>query len=147
MEDATFSWLASSKDLSGLNFTVAEGEMVCVIGETGSGKSSVIAAVLGEMTRTQGEANIRGTVAYVSQQPWIFKGTIRENILFGKPFDPQVQTPGLLLTTRHHSGGGGGSHTTLLDPTPPFFKKLGQILFRAFSQSKNFLWRLRRQSV
>lgn len=70
------------------------GELLSIIGSTGSGKSSLLSALLGEMLPT-GRALpgdpvlVRGSVAYVNQQAWIFNATIRENILFGKPYDPR----------------------------------------------------------
>lgn len=58
-----------------------------VVGPVGSGKSSYIQAILGEMPKTSGEITISGTVAYVSQEAFIVNTTVRENIIFGKPFD------------------------------------------------------------
>eukprot|EP00667_Euglena_gracilis_P000143 EG_transcript_143 len=89
---ATFGWTEGSADLESLTFSVPRGDLVCVVGETGSGKSSVLMALLGEMPRRAGQIHLRGKVAFVSQQPWIFKGTIRENILFGKPYDSHRYT-------------------------------------------------------
>eukprot|EP00668_Euglena_longa_P015617 GGOE01019733.1.p1 GENE.GGOE01019733.1~~GGOE01019733.1.p1 ORF type:complete len:1708 (+),score=434.21 GGOE01019733.1:758-5125(+) len=86
-KDATFGWAEGSQDLKGLDFCIAQGDLVCVVGETGSGKSSLLMALLGEMPQGGGRVSVGGRVAFVSQQPWIFKGTIRENILFGKPYD------------------------------------------------------------
>ncbi|CAF5066806.1 unnamed protein product, partial [Rotaria sp. Silwood1] len=60
-----------------------------VVGATGSGKSSLLAAILGEMSLVQGSSKIYGKIAYVSQISWIFSGTIRENILFCKDFDKE----------------------------------------------------------
>ncbi len=56
-------------------------------GPVGAGKSSLVAAVMGEMARLSGQIRIRGQLALVSQQAWIFGGTLRENILFGAPFN------------------------------------------------------------
>lgn len=57
------------------------------MGKVGAGKSSLISALLGEMTRSEGEVNIRGRVAYVPQQAWIRNETLKNNILFGKNFN------------------------------------------------------------
>ena len=43
-------------------------------------------ALCGELPVIEGQVQINGSVAYVSQQPWIFSGTIRQNILFGQPY-------------------------------------------------------------
>ncbi len=58
-----------------------------MVGKVGAGKSSLISALLGEMTRSEGEVNLRGSVAYVPQQAWIRNETLKNNILFGKKFN------------------------------------------------------------
>ena len=50
-------------------------------------QSSLLSALLGEMPLIQGNVNIHGRIAYVSQQPWVFPGTVRSNILFGKKYE------------------------------------------------------------
>ena len=60
--------------------------MVGIVGAIGSCKSSLLAAILGEMSLVEGSSRIYGKISYVSQIPWIFAGTIRENILFSKSF-------------------------------------------------------------
>ena len=70
-----------------LDMHIRPGTLVGVVGSIGSYKSSLLAALLGEMTQMHGGAVVRGSVAYASQQSWIFAATIRENILFGRPFD------------------------------------------------------------
>ncbi|RHY33724.1 hypothetical protein DYB32_001466, partial [Aphanomyces invadans] len=67
--------------------TVQRGEFVVVHGSVGEGKSSLCAALLGEMDKYEGTVFVGGRVAYFSQQAWIQNMTIRENILFGKPYD------------------------------------------------------------
>lgn len=87
----SFTWGASSSErtiLDGINFQVNDGSLVAVIGSVGSGKSSLISAILGEMDKRKGSVNLRGKVAYVSQQAWIQNATLKDNILFGKPYDP-----------------------------------------------------------
>jgi len=63
-----------------------------VVGRVGSGKSSLLAALLGEMRRTGGWLNVEGSVAYVAQQAWMRNMTLRDNVLFGKPFNNQLYT-------------------------------------------------------
>jgi ABC-type multidrug transport system fused ATPase/permease subunit len=53
----------------------------------GSGKSSLLSCVLGEIQKLTGAVKISGTKAYVTQSPWILTGNIRENILFGNQYD------------------------------------------------------------
>jgi ATP-binding cassette, subfamily C (CFTR/MRP), member 4 len=56
----------------------------------GSGKTSLLLSIINEIPFTQGEISVSGRVAYVEQDPNIFAGTVRENILFGKPFDSDL---------------------------------------------------------
>ncbi|KAF4008060.1 hypothetical protein G4228_019618 [Cervus hanglu yarkandensis] len=49
-------------------------------------KSSLLSAVLGELPPSQGKVNVHGRIAYVSQQPWVYPGTVKSNILFGKKY-------------------------------------------------------------
>ena len=50
-------------------------------------QSSLLRALLGELPRSQGKVSVHGRIAYVSQQPWVFPGTVRSNILFGKKYE------------------------------------------------------------
>uniref|UniRef100_A0A665VH35 ATP-binding cassette, sub-family C (CFTR/MRP), member 2 n=1 Tax=Echeneis naucrates TaxID=173247 RepID=A0A665VH35_ECHNA len=59
------------------------GRLVAVVGAVGSGKSSLISALLGEMHSSKGLINIQGSLAFVPQQAWIQNATLRDNILFG----------------------------------------------------------------
>lgn len=52
-------------------------------------QSSLLSAVLGELSPSQGLVSVHGRVAYVSQQPWVFSGTVRSNILFGKKYEKE----------------------------------------------------------
>ncbi|CAI8617007.1 unnamed protein product [Vicia faba] len=65
--------------------TINKGQKVAVCGPVGSGKSSLLCCMLGEISLVSGSATkVYGTRSYVPQSPWIQSGTIRENILFGK---------------------------------------------------------------
>uniref|UniRef100_A0A452VCZ7 ABC-type glutathione-S-conjugate transporter n=1 Tax=Ursus maritimus TaxID=29073 RepID=A0A452VCZ7_URSMA len=70
-----------------VNLDITPGQLVAVVGAVGSGKSSLMSAMLGEMENVHGHVTIKGTVAYVPQQSWIQNGTIKNNILFGSEFD------------------------------------------------------------
>jgi ABC-type transport system involved in cytochrome bd biosynthesis fused ATPase/permease subunit len=72
-----------------LNLTVRKGEFIAFIGGFGSGKSSVLNAVLGEMYSEGSAIRLNGSVAYASQSPWIFNNTVKNNILFGEPFEEE----------------------------------------------------------
>lgn len=103
--------------LKDINLTIRKGEFVCVIGEIGSGKSSLLSAMLGDMlyfddemvrqfsnayidedtrrhintlsSRFSGVVKFGGSVSFVQQVPWIQNMTIRDNVVFGEPFDEQ----------------------------------------------------------
>ncbi|CAJ2668412.1 unnamed protein product [Trifolium pratense] len=69
-------------------FMINKGQKVAVCGSVGSGKSSLLLSMLGEIPLVSGEAaQVYGTRSYVPQSPWIQSGTVRENILFGKKMD------------------------------------------------------------
>lgn len=87
----------SLKDGSGA-FTVGRvdsqiqrGEVVCVCGPVGSGKTTLTSGILHELPAMVGtEMTIRGKIAFVPQAPFILNATLRENILFGEPYDAQI---------------------------------------------------------
>ena len=64
-----------------------DDNFLVITGPVGSGKSTLLSVIAGEIPVTEGNIKCCGTTAYVSQMPWIFSGTLRENILFGRPFD------------------------------------------------------------
>lgn len=73
--------------LDDVNLHVQPGTLVAIIGPVGSGKSSLIQAILGELPIESGSINVNGIVSYASQEPWLFSGTVRTNILFGQPMN------------------------------------------------------------
>ncbi|VFQ59625.1 unnamed protein product [Cuscuta campestris] len=89
VKGATFSWDdgRGHQVLKDLNFEIKKGELVAVVGTVGSGKSSLLGAVLGEMHKLSGKVRVCGSTAYVAQSSWIQNGTIQENILFGSPMN------------------------------------------------------------
>nr|XP_020732967.1 multidrug resistance-associated protein 4-like [Odocoileus virginianus texanus] len=91
MKDFTAFWdkVIKTPTLQGLSFTVRPGELLAVVGPVGAGKSSLLHALLGELPPSQGQVIVRGRIMYVSQQPWVFSGTVRSNILFGKKYEEE----------------------------------------------------------
>ncbi|KAM9366664.1 ATP-binding cassette sub-family C member 12 [Symphorus nematophorus] len=111
MKNATFSWTkpvspdSSANGVAGhkvddmsqnekclptlrnISLTLPKGNLLGVCGNVGSGKTSLISSILEQMYLQQGSLTVDGTFAYVSQQAWIFHGTVQENILMGEPFD------------------------------------------------------------
>jgi len=73
--------------LRDMNFTIGRNELVAVIGGVGSGKSSLLAALAGDMRRTKGELIMGANRAFCPQYAWIQNATLKDNILFGKEFD------------------------------------------------------------
>ena len=79
--------------LKNMDLTIKKGEFVCIIGEIGSGKSSILSSVLGDMLAENKHKDapilVNEKLSYVQQSPWIQNKTIRENILFGLELDEE----------------------------------------------------------
>uniref|UniRef100_A0A3P9PC47 ATP-binding cassette sub-family C member 5 n=1 Tax=Poecilia reticulata TaxID=8081 RepID=A0A3P9PC47_POERE len=75
------------KTLHRINLRVKTGSLVGICGSVGSGKSSLLSALLGQMTLVEGRVAASGGFAYVSQHAWILNESLKENILFGNEFD------------------------------------------------------------
>ncbi|KAI5634798.1 ABC transporter domain-containing protein [Phthorimaea operculella] len=73
--------------LKNINITVPKGKLCAIIGSVGSGKSSVLQLLLNELRATSGRIHLSGPLAYASQEPWLFVATVRQNILFGLPYN------------------------------------------------------------
>lgn len=92
MKDFSGSWTENGENtstltLKNINVKVESGQLLAVIGPVGSGKSSFLSAILGELPACGGEINMQGNIAFANQVPWVFAGSIRENILFGEEYD------------------------------------------------------------
>ncbi|CAD8103784.1 unnamed protein product [Paramecium sonneborni] len=79
----------SESILKNINLRIEKGQFVAIVGDVGSGKSSLIQAIMGEMIYKENKPRIEinGSIAYVSQKTWIQNATVKDNILFGLPFD------------------------------------------------------------
>ena len=86
-----------SFELKDIELEVGKGQFVAVIGQVGSGKSSLVSAILGEMVLVENESGEKGkvnisdefSISYVAQQAWIQNDTFRGNILFAKSFNEE----------------------------------------------------------
>ncbi|KAI6044220.1 P-loop containing nucleoside triphosphate hydrolase protein [Pisolithus marmoratus] len=92
-----------------VNIAIRRGSLTAIVGHVGSGKSSLLSAIIGEMMRVSGEVNCNGTIAYCAQQPWIQTTTIQDNILFGRPLNLQ-QLQKAIQTTSFDSDLEGFPH-------------------------------------
>ncbi|KAG0061844.1 hypothetical protein BGZ90_003357 [Linnemannia elongata] len=104
MEDADFIWetLSEAKDgeiqdvqenvpyLNKVNLKIPRGSLVAIVGPVGSGKSSLLQAMIGTMTQSSGRIVRGSAISYAPQTPWIQNATIRDNILFDQPFDKKL---------------------------------------------------------
>ncbi|KAJ6130455.1 Metal resistance protein YCF1 [Penicillium capsulatum] len=91
VRDASFTWnrYTGPPVLEKINLSARKGELSCVVGRVGAGKSSLLQSILGELWRNKGEVVVRGRVAYVAQAPWVMNASVRENIVFGHRWDPE----------------------------------------------------------
>ncbi|KAJ4350561.1 ATP-binding cassette glutathione S-conjugate transporter ycf1 [Ascochyta clinopodiicola] len=91
IRDASFTWdkNAERRALEEINFSAHKGDLACIVGRVGSGKSSLLQAVLGDLWKIKGEVVLHGKSAYVPQQAWVMNASVRENIVFGHRWDPQ----------------------------------------------------------
>ncbi|KAG0195986.1 hypothetical protein BGX31_005673, partial [Mortierella sp. GBA43] len=75
--------------LHDINLKIKRGSLTAVVGRVGEGKSSLVGALLGEMYKYKGTVRTYGSLAYVPQSAWIMNDTVRNNILFGRPYDKE----------------------------------------------------------
>ncbi len=73
--------------LQDIGFATTAGCLTVITGPVGCGKSTLLSAIAGEVSDMSGTITYQGTLVYVPQIAWVFSGTIRENILFGQPYD------------------------------------------------------------
>lgn len=73
--------------LNNINVDFPKGKLIGIIGSVGAGKSSFLQALLRELPLETGSMSINGSISYASQEPWIFAGSVRQNILFGEEYD------------------------------------------------------------
>ncbi|MEO5305880.1 ABC transporter ATP-binding protein [Corynebacterium sp. c25Ua_47] len=97
-EDVSFSYESDKPVVADITFTAQEGHKVALVGESGGGKSTLVNLLLGLYQPTEGKLTVlghdtaeltaerlRASVGVVFQESYLFSGTIRENIAYGKP--------------------------------------------------------------
>ncbi|KAK7582455.1 hypothetical protein V9T40_013900 [Parthenolecanium corni] len=88
-ENFTAKWDESILEycLSDISIEIKKNTLAAFIGPVGAGKSALMLAILKELTAVKGSFDVSGTVSYASQKPWMFSGSIKQNILFGQPWN------------------------------------------------------------
>ena len=86
-DDASDTTQTEPFKLHDMDFSVGRNELIAVIGGVGSGKSSLLAALAGDMRRTNGNVTMGASRAFCPQYAWIQNTSVKENIIFGKNFD------------------------------------------------------------
>ncbi|CAA7062353.1 unnamed protein product [Microthlaspi erraticum] len=105
IKNGYFSWdsKAMKSTLSNINVEIPVGSLVAIVGGTGEGKTSLVSAMLGELSHSEtSDVVIRGSVAYVPQVSWIFNATVRENIIFGSEFESERYWRAIDVTALQH---------------------------------------------
>ena len=87
LKNVSVKWQPLVHVLKSVTFEVAADDLVVITGVVGSGKSTLLYAILNEVPYSTGSVSVTGTISYSSQEPWLFSGTIRQNIIFGSKFD------------------------------------------------------------
>ncbi|XP_031345180.1 probable multidrug resistance-associated protein lethal(2)03659 isoform X2 [Photinus pyralis] len=86
VKDVTVQNSSGAAILDKISISVSKG-LTLVIGPTGTGKSTLLKLLLGDVTKAEGEIEMCGEVSYASQDPWLFPATVRQNIIFAEEFD------------------------------------------------------------
>ncbi|XP_050079430.1 probable multidrug resistance-associated protein lethal(2)03659 [Anopheles maculipalpis] len=83
------TWPNSSFSLHDISFKIdtTNHRTVAIIGSIGAGKSTLLNLIIGEQSVTKGKIEVNGTISYCSQKPWLFEGTIKQNVIFLDPYD------------------------------------------------------------
>ncbi|KAJ2105960.1 ATPase-like protein, partial [Coemansia sp. S142-1] len=87
LNECVFSWGTDTYSLAPATLQVKAGNFITVVGCIGSGKSSFLSAICGEMPLTSGQGCVYGRVGYVEQKPWIMNATFCDNVPMGADFD------------------------------------------------------------
>lgn len=91
LKNVSAKWSGESPEntLKNINIRVEDAKLLAVIGEVGGGKSSLLNVILKELPIIDGQMTLTGKISFACQEPWLFVGTVRQNILFGSPYDEQ----------------------------------------------------------
>ncbi|XP_023310959.1 multidrug resistance-associated protein 4 [Anoplophora glabripennis] len=81
------SWVPNVPVLKNIDIHIPPNTLCAIVGPVGAGKSSILQLILGELPQTSGRIYLGGKISYSSQEPWLFGSTVRNNILFGQPYN------------------------------------------------------------
>lgn len=82
IERVQASWTSEQHTLKNLNISIPTGMLCAIVGPVGSGKSSILQLILGELNYDKGTVSVNGEIAYASQEPWLFVSSVRQNIIY-----------------------------------------------------------------
>jgi len=111
VKNASFAWKRDDehsplKDtdyaLHEVDLNIKKGEKIIIIGTVGAGKTTLLKSLFGETYQVKGFRCTRGTIAYCDQTPWVINATIRDNILFGKPYREDLYQRVLQISELNH---------------------------------------------
>ncbi|XP_052747534.1 ATP-binding cassette sub-family C member 4 [Bicyclus anynana] len=86
--NANASWTKSDQmTLKNITMNIRRGKLCAIVGSVGSGKSSLLQVLLRELPLSSGNLKVEGSLSYACQESWLFPATVRENILFGLPYE------------------------------------------------------------
>nr|XP_034841109.1 multidrug resistance-associated protein 4-like [Maniola hyperantus] len=88
LTNVSATWTKSDEmTLKNITMNIRKGKLCAIVGSVGSGKSSLLQVLLREMPISGGQLNVKGSMSYACQDSWLFPATVRENILFGLPYE------------------------------------------------------------
>lgn len=85
-----------------VNLEINDGETCAVIGSVGCGKSTLLQVILGELELDVGSITVNGSISYASQDPWIFEGSVRGNIIFTEEYNERRYSEVLRICALEH---------------------------------------------
>ncbi|KAJ8954549.1 hypothetical protein NQ318_000783 [Aromia moschata] len=91
LKNMSVKWVNSLPDntLHGVSFSAKSRQLVAIVGPVGGGKTTLLHTILKELPPIEGIVDVEGTLSYASQEPWLFGGSVRQNIIFGQEFEPK----------------------------------------------------------
>ncbi|XP_045760841.1 ATP-binding cassette sub-family C member 4-like [Maniola jurtina] len=91
IREVSASWTGDPNFLAlkNISLRLRRGKLCAIIGAVGSGKSSILQLLLKELPAATGSVSVFGDISYACQEAWLFPSTVRENILFGVPYDAE----------------------------------------------------------